>query len=133
LTAAGYQILTRGPTAGVDTFVKSWRSLFVYLQGHPEYDGDALRREYRRDVMRFFEGTSETYPSIPAGIFDRSAEARLKTFAAKAQRDRHPALIEAFPLDRDAQFGKTRQRRDLATVLFRNWLRYLHARTDHAV
>jgi homoserine O-succinyltransferase/O-acetyltransferase len=133
LAAAGYQIVTRGPEVGADIFLKTWRSLFIYLQGHPEYDADALRREYRRDVVRYFDGTSQTYPIIPAGIFDRAMETRLETFAAKAQRDRHPALIDAFPLDRAASSRRPRHRRDVATVLFSNWLQYLHAKTaDHA-
>jgi homoserine O-succinyltransferase/O-acetyltransferase len=34
-------------------FVKYNRSLFVLLQGHPEYDSATLLREYRRDVGRF--------------------------------------------------------------------------------
>src|SRR5665213_3316629 len=38
LEAAGYQILSRSAQAGVDFFIKERNSLFVFLQGHPEYD-----------------------------------------------------------------------------------------------
>lgn len=78
LRAAGYSILTRSPEAGVDLFVKQWRSLFVYLQGHPEYDEDALRREYRRDVFRFVDGSCQTYPSLPKHYFSKNTEAVLR-------------------------------------------------------
>jgi homoserine O-succinyltransferase len=44
LVAHGYRILTRSK-AGVDMFVKPWRSLFLFFQGHPEYELDSLARE----------------------------------------------------------------------------------------
>ena len=34
-------------------FVKQRKSLSIYLQGHPEYDPEALFREYRRDIREF--------------------------------------------------------------------------------
>lgn len=129
LVAAGYKILTQGPDVGVDAFVKGWRSLFVYLQGHPEYDADALRREYRRDVMRYLEGTSDTYPTLPSNYFDPGTETRLRAFEACAQGKREPRLALAFPLERR---GKP-WRREFATILFGNWLDLLQAKaTDHA-
>ena len=42
LAAGGYQVLTRSPTAGVDAFLRQNASLFVFFQGHPEYDARAL-------------------------------------------------------------------------------------------
>jgi homoserine O-succinyltransferase len=58
LLASGYRVLSRSAAAGVDTFVKEQDggSLFVFFQGHPEYDTDSLLREYRRDVGRFLRG-----------------------------------------------------------------------------
>jgi homoserine O-succinyltransferase len=46
LRKIGYQVLTRGAEAGVDTFVKQEEGLMVFLQGHPEYEHDTLAREY---------------------------------------------------------------------------------------
>jgi homoserine O-succinyltransferase len=131
LEAAGYQILTRSPEAGVDTFIKSWRSLFVYLQGHPEYDGDALRREYRRDVIRFLDGTSETYPRMPMDYFDAATAVRLDAFESRARKRRTKALIEDFPLVRRGSADRSAWQRDLATTLFSNWLTYLRAKTSN--
>jgi homoserine O-succinyltransferase len=45
LEQAGYVILTSSPGCGVDSFVKSFGSQFVFLQGHPEYDANSLARE----------------------------------------------------------------------------------------
>ncbi len=50
LWSRGYTVLARAVDAGVDTFVKQENSLFVFFQGHPEYEPDTLMREYRRDV-----------------------------------------------------------------------------------
>src|SRR5205823_4965141 len=38
LLACGYRVLTRSADAGVDAFVKQRKSLFVFFQGHPEYE-----------------------------------------------------------------------------------------------
>jgi homoserine O-succinyltransferase len=70
LKAAAYDILTRIGDGGVDTFAKQGKSLFVFIQGHPEYEADTLLREYRRDVRRFLMGESEVLPSLPNGYSD---------------------------------------------------------------
>src|SRR5665213_2231444 len=84
LEAAGYQILSRSAQAGVDFFIKERNSLFVFLQGHPEYDATALFGEYRRDVRRFFSGENERYPELPHGSFDEEATAALLGFRERA-------------------------------------------------
>ena len=54
LASTGYSVLTKSADAGVDIFVKQQKnSLFVYFQGHPEYEAQSLLGEYRRDVGRF--------------------------------------------------------------------------------
>jgi homoserine O-succinyltransferase len=85
LKAAGYEILTRIDEAGVDAFVKQGKSLFVFLQGHPEYDADTLLREYRRDVKRFLRRESAVPPSLPNGYAD-SLEAIPNTWRSDAVR-----------------------------------------------
>ena len=67
LTARGYRVLTRGKEAGVDMFVKQSKSLFIFFQGHPEYEAKTLLYEYRRDLQRHQRGDSDTSPEIPQG------------------------------------------------------------------
>ena len=67
LKAASYDILRRFEEGGVDTFVKQGKSLFVFFQGHPEYEADTLLREYRRDMKRFLGREIEVQPSMPSG------------------------------------------------------------------
>ena len=128
LTAAGYDIVTRSEEVGVDLFVKRWRSLFVYLQGHPEYDEGALRGEYKRDVLRYLDGAKATYPDLPRHYFPPATEAALSAFQGEAKRDRATGLT--FPLQARAP-GSRRWRRSFAVGLLRNWLRELRtARLD---
>ena len=122
LTAAGYDIVTRSEEVGVDLFVKRWRSVFVYLQGHPEYDEGALRGEYRRDVMRYLGGSTPTYPDLPRHYFSGATEAALRAFEAEARRD--PATDAAFPLKARPTSAR-RWHRPFAVGLLRNWLREL--------
>jgi homoserine O-succinyltransferase/O-acetyltransferase len=97
LKAKSYAILTRSPDVGVDLFVKQFRSLFVFLQGHPEYEADSLAREYRRDMGRFLRGELGAPPILPEGYFAPDAARSLAEFAAHARTERDADLMTAFP------------------------------------
>lgn len=97
LKARGYRVLSRSPVAGADMFIKRCGSLFVFLQGHPEYDAGALGREYRRDVVQFLAGKSETYPDLPQNYFPPDIAAAMLAFREVALRDADAALFERFP------------------------------------
>ena len=124
LVTKGYRILTRAPGAGVDIFVKPYGSMFVFFQGHPEYDPLSLRGEYLRDVGRFLSGAQENYPAAPAGYFDPDTSAALDDLHLRALRKPDPAMIGECRtiLDRSTV---TMDRRGAATTIFRNWLSYL--------
>ncbi len=77
-------MLTRAGDAGVDTFVKQQKKLFVFFQGHPEYESDTLLREYRRDVGRYFKGETARYPLMPRSYFGRSMVDELTALQEKA-------------------------------------------------
>src|SRR5258708_10411190 len=78
-------------------FVKQRKSLFLCLQGHPEYDPGALLREYRRDVGRFVARERNTYPEMPCGCFDENGAAELAAFRGLAVRRREIDLLASFP------------------------------------
>ena len=134
LTAAGYEVLSRGrglsgcgmSQYGADSFVKqAGRSLFLILQGHPEYGGDSLLLEYRRDIRRVLLGQRHEWPALPANYLDADTGAAM-TQLRKAMINLSPAeAVEAFdariatiPLPRWQQQG---------TNLFANWLAGLAA------
>jgi len=93
LADCGYKVLTRSAIAGVDTFIKQQKSLFVFFQGHPEYETDTLLREYRRDVGRYIKGEAPRYPLMPGNYFDEPAVEELTTFEKKAISRRSERLL----------------------------------------
>ena len=142
LAAKGYSVLTRSAAAGVDTFVKQQKqSLFVYFQGHPEYDAHSLLGEYRRDIGRFLRGESECYPTMPKNYFDQQAEELLAAFQRRAvsergQRqavsERGNELLARFPVERVAM-SLTKPWHEAAVQIYRNWISYIFARRSHGL
>jgi homoserine O-succinyltransferase len=126
LQACGYRVLMRSPEAGVDMFVKQRNSLFVFFQGHPEYDAVVLLLEYRRDVGRYLRGERDTYPSMPLGYFDEEIEHELAALRERALRDRREALLAEFPTEAAAS-RVTNNWRASAERVYRNWLGYIEA------
>ena len=131
LAARGYAVLTRSAEAGVDTFVRDGRSLFVFFQGHPEYDAASLLGEYRRDLGRFLRGERATCPALPRGYFDAATAALLTDFAARAQADRREELLADFPLAA-AERGVSDTWRAGAARIYRNWLAHVAAEKARA-
>jgi homoserine O-succinyltransferase/O-acetyltransferase len=128
LAASGYNILTCSEEAGVDTFVKQIKkSLFVYFQGHPEYDAHSLLGEYRRDVGRFLRREIEQYPTMPHGYFDSQARELLTVFQDQAHLGRRKELLATFPVD---LVGLTLKNswRATANRIYRNWITYIAGR-----
>ncbi len=126
LTDAGYTVVTVSDDAGVDLFARQGRSLFVFMQGHPEYDAQTLLRQYRRDVARFYLSESE-YPEMPRNYFDPVAERLVGSVQSRALRDRR---IDPLPLLAEATYGAVLRHRwqAAAVTLFANWLATVAAR-----
>jgi len=84
----GYGILSR-TDEGVDSFCRAMpgRSLFLFLQGHPEYGAETLAREYLRDMGRFLHGEIAERPELPENYFDRSTENAIAGLDAQAVGD----------------------------------------------
>jgi homoserine O-succinyltransferase len=126
LVAHGYRVLTRSKDAGVDTFVKQRNSLFVFFQGHPEYEAHSLMLEYRRDIGRYLRGERDTYPPMPQGYFDEDTVRALTGLQERAKLDRREELLTDFPTAVVAE-RLTNTWRSAAKRLYRNWLSYIRA------
>jgi homoserine O-succinyltransferase len=124
LEAKGYRILCRSPSAGVDSFTRQGQSLFVFLQGHPEYDGESLMREYCRDVGRYLRGEQAHYPQSPHGYFDAGTERSFRALAVRARSSREAQLLN-WSSEIAAAFKPARPWRAHAVGLYRNWLRLI--------
>jgi len=125
LQTHGYTMLTASAAAGADIFVKRCsKSLFVMLQGHPEYDARALMREYRRDALRFISGARDTYPELPRNYFEYGTEQEMLRLQERAFAERRVDIMT----DMQVVLGKA----DLAATwkpaavrFYSNWLDFL--------
>jgi homoserine O-succinyltransferase/O-acetyltransferase len=124
LASCGYEILSRSRLAGADMFVKHQRrSLFLFVQGHPEYDAEALFREYRRDVKRFLVGKRDCYPELPRGCFQEQTAAALSALRRRARQRRDVVLLSSFPAL--PQANPIPVWRLPAISIYASWLSYL--------
>jgi len=129
LIASGYRILTQSASTGVDMFVGPDRgaSLFLFFQGHPEYDADSLAREFRRDVGRFLRGERDKFPALPQGYFDEKASALIEEFCARARAERVEKFVRHFPMTA-IEGGLRNTWQASAIAVYRNWLVCLQGR-----
>jgi len=130
LSANGHRVLMRTSDGGVDTFVKQDAGLFLFFQGHPEYESETLMCEYRRDVRRYLKGETETYPLLPLDYFDDDTERSLREIEAKTRASRHEKLLS----DVSAVLDSVRIQntwRGTATIIYRNWLEHLCTQKCH--
>jgi homoserine O-succinyltransferase len=117
LTAKGYVVLTRAGEAGVDMFVRDESHLVLCFQGHPEYDGDTLAREFRRDVARALAGAPAPRP--PVNYYPPEVEQILSAMLAGAEAPHWPDCAKQAP----APDWRTR-----GAVVVTNWLQAISAR-----
>ena len=125
LESKDYTVLSRSPQVGVDSFAKRIRgSLFLFLQGHPEYAPDSLLREYRRDIRRFLAGERETYPGNAREIISiRTPRANSEKLREQAYRAPSPRLLSSvYAAFIDSSLSAENA---AALPLYTNWLGYL--------
>jgi len=126
LVEHGYEILSRSECVGVDAFVRENRSLFLFFQGHPEYEANTLLLEYRRDVGRYLRGEAAVYPSLPQSYFDDHTTAALREIGHEARLfPREELLSDVSAALEGAKLQHSWQ--PTAVSIYRNWLSYLAA------
>jgi homoserine O-succinyltransferase len=120
----GYTLLSHTGTGDIDTFILQDKSLFLYFQGHPEYEAYTLLLEYRRDIGRYCRGESSVYPSIPVNYFEPALAARLAALqqAANGHGLKHHleqanALLETATVQNDWL--------STAVQFYKNWLQLI--------
>jgi homoserine O-succinyltransferase len=127
LVLHGYSVLSQIGGMEVDAFIKDENSLFVFFQGHLEYDSNTLLREYRRDVCRYLDCEASTYPSIPEGYFDLSTEDILIALQDKMMSCRSEELLASLSTALETARVKNSWR-STTELIYGNWLRYIYAR-----
>ncbi len=118
----GINVLVKSEEAGVHLAVSEDGFRMVYFQGHPEYDDISLLKEYKREVLRFFNNDREDYPPFPMHYFSEAVECcfhrdKEQVIKAKQQQQDLPLFPEAEILP---YIDNTW--RDTAKAIFNNWL-----------
>jgi homoserine O-succinyltransferase len=121
LVESGYTVLTHTSEMEVDTFVKQEKKLFVFFQGHPEYDADTLLREYRRDVGRHCKGETPLFPSAPSNYFDADTTHALSVLWQRASPSERNGLSSEISAVLENSFIRNTWMAGSARV-YRNWL-----------
>jgi len=117
LEARGYIVASASETSGVNVFWRREPSLFVFLQGHPEYDRDTLAREYRRDMTRFLGGEMPERPAPPENYFAEEFETQFRrALAAEPAAGRGVSVIPTGEQAPEMTWAAD------ATRLYRNWI-----------
>jgi homoserine O-succinyltransferase len=126
LTGCGYHVLTRAGDAGVDTFIKQHNSMFVFFQGHPEYEPHTLLLEYRRDVGRYLRGETDIYPLMPRSYFDPDTVIALTSLQQEAKtRPAEQLVAKVSGILEKIRIENTWQ--STAASIYRNWLQHICA------
>ncbi|MCY3832227.1 MAG: homoserine O-succinyltransferase [Chloroflexi bacterium] len=93
----------------------------VYFQGHPEYDMNSLLKEYKRDLLGYFNGKN-AQPPYPENYFPIEARELAERYIRAAQAALETgAELPEFPEEQftphlDNTWG------DTAKAIFNNWL-----------
>jgi len=103
--------------------------MFVFFQGHPEYESNTLLSEYRRDVGRFLRMETDIYPSMPQGYFDEHTIRVLTSLREEATSYRSEELLTKVSVALgNTQIDNTWK--TTATHIYRNWLEYIWAQKE---
>ncbi len=80
---AGLHILVESEQADVHLAVSEDQFRLIFFQGHPEYDSISLLKEYKREVINFFEHRIDSYPPFPENYLSLQAQAILGEYRDK--------------------------------------------------
>lgn len=118
----GIKVLAASKEVGVHLAVSPDGFRIVFFQGHPEYDDISLLKEYKREVMRFYQGEITDYPPFPEHYFDEIVQQIFSDYerhvrAAKQTGKKPDEFPEAQVLEHIDNTWS-----DTAKAVFNNWL-----------
>lgn len=131
LEAKGLRILAESAEAGVHLAVSPDLFRFVFFQGHPEYDGISLLKEYQREVNAWYIGRRPDYPPFPQNYLRPQVKAILNEYRLRLEFARqHQQAIPEFPAGLLAPLLPNTWR-DTAKSVVSNWLGKVYQITNN--
>jgi len=119
IESTNLEILATNDFAGM-YLASSKDGSLVLFQGHPEYEGNSLLKEYQREINNFVSGSRADYPPLPNNYFSGSEIKKLEELKqGLLSEPKDVSLDESLISDIDLNWqssGKT---------IYRNWLNSL--------
>ena len=128
LSNVGIRVLAESKESDFHLGVSPDGLRFVFFQGHPEYDSISLLKEYRREVVRFVEGSRPDYPPYPDGYFSDEAKQILGDFEQQLQIEGGPQTSD-FPETQITQIVDNTWS-DTGKAIVNNWLGLVYQVTN---
>ena len=92
----------------------------VLFQGHPEYGGNSLLKEYQREINNFVSGSRVDYPPLPKNYFSSSKIEKIEELKQSLLSEpKHITLDESLISDIDLNWQSE------GKIIYRNWLNSL--------
>lgn len=127
---AGLHILAESAEAGVHLAVSEDLFRVVFFQGHPEYDTISLLKEYKREVLGFFNNTRADYPPFPAHYFTTTQQAILDEYREQLiSAKRNTCDLPPFP-ESLLGAGLDNTWHDTAEAVINNWIGKVYQLTN---
>ena len=130
LKAAGFEILVQGTESGVHMAVSPDMFRMVYLQGHPEYDKISLLKEYKREVIQYFEGARVTFPDNPENYFNLDIDELIHPYREAVTRAKDIGYKMPVLPEIEIESFLENTWRATGEAVFDNWLGLVHQLTN---
>lgn len=129
--SADLAVLVESNDAGVHLAVSPDLFRIVYFQGHPEYDAVSLLKEYKREVVRYFNGEREHGPRYPENYFSAEAGDVARQYFHAAEKA--AAAGKELPPFPDAELAALVDNTwgDTGKAIVNNWLGLVYNLTAH--
>ena len=102
----------------------------IFCQGHPEFDTVSLLKEYKREVILFFQGDRDSYPPLVENIFNDFCKAVLIEYQERVVHARHQGIgIPDFP-DKLITPWLDNTWRDTGSAIMSKWIGLVYQLTN---
>ncbi|MGZ8919150.1 MAG: homoserine O-acetyltransferase/O-succinyltransferase family protein, partial [Methylobacter sp.] len=126
----GLKVLAVSKAAGAHLAVSPDGFRIVFFQGHPEYDDISLLKEYKREIMRFYNAERADYPPFPENYFNAEAQEILTGYKQDVISARQTGReLAGFPESLILEHIDNTWR-DTAKAVFNNWLGKIYQLTN---